>query len=101
MAMAKLTEGQVLHIAKLARLPLSSDEINQFTKEMEKILSFVNEINRVKAGKFELGSTINGLYNILREDKIDVSSRLNPDQALKNAPSTQNQFFKVKAVLES
>lgn len=59
--MAKLTKKEVEHVAKLARLGLSSDEKKKFEKELSDILDFVEKLNEVKTDKVEPTAQVTGL----------------------------------------
>ena len=87
----------VSHVAKLANLPLSSEEKNKFEKQLEETIIYVGELNMVDTKGIEPTSQVTGLENITREDVAKPS--LSQDEALSNTKSKQNSFFKVKAIL--
>lgn len=95
----KLIPDQVKHIAKLANLTLSDEEIEKFSGQLSETLKFVEELNEVDTKKVEETNSVTGLFNITRKDETEVS--LTQDQALQNAKSKDIGFFKVKAVLEN
>lgn len=88
----------VSHIAKLANLPLSSTEKAKFKNQLEETLEYIEELNEVKTKNTEPTSQVTGLENITREDTAGTS--LSQNDALSNAKSTHNGFFKVKAIFE-
>lgn len=99
--MAKISQSQVDNIAELAKLPLSNEQKSQYAKELSKILEFVEQINRAKSHQIKLSETITGIDSVFRNDKIDKTRCLSQKEALANAPSKQDGYFKVKAILES
>ncbi len=87
----------VKHVAKLANLSLSSKEEKKFEKQLEETLEYIEGLNEVKTRNVEPTSQITGLENITREDTAKPS--LSQNDALSNAKSTYNGFFKIKAIL--
>jgi aspartyl-tRNA(Asn)/glutamyl-tRNA(Gln) amidotransferase subunit C len=80
-----LTKDQVLHIAKLARLQLTSEEIDKMTKELSSILDYVKVLDEVDTATTEPTSQVTGLTNAFREDEVRPSSAT-PDKLLENSP---------------
>lgn len=68
--MPKLTADDVRHIAKLARLTLSDQEVTRFTTELSAILDFVEQLQKVDTKNVKPLKNVTGLRNGLREDKI-------------------------------
>lgn len=89
----------VKHIAKLANLPLSKDEEEKFEKQLAETLEYVSVLNEINTKNVEPTSQVTGLENVTREDETTPS--LSQEDALKNAKSTHNGFFKVKAILSN
>ncbi len=83
--MSALTRDQVLHIAKLARLTLESDEIDKMAKELSSILTYIEMLHEVDTTSVEPTAQITGLTNALRED-IVIPSEATPDLLLHCSP---------------
>lgn len=66
--MTKLTKDQVRHIAKLARLQLSEEEVEKFTTELTAILQYVEKLNEVNTDDVEPTAQATDLRNVLRSD---------------------------------
>ncbi len=88
----------VSHIAKLANLPLSDEEKKKFETQLEETATYVEELDEVDTEGVEPTSQVTGLENVTREDIVKPS--LTQEEALKNAKTTHNGFFKVKGILE-
>lgn len=88
----------VSHVAKLANLPLTDGEKKKFSKQLEETLTYIENLNEIETKNVEPTSQVTGLENVLRED--EPSSSLSQEEVLKNAKSTHNRFFKVKAILD-
>ena len=86
------------HIAKLANLPLSSEEKSKFEKQLEETIKYVEELENVNTKGIEPTSQVTGLENVTREDSAKPS--LTQDDALSNTKTAYNGFFKVNAIFE-
>jgi len=96
--MAKLTRNDVLKLAKLAYLDLSSEEVEQFREELGEILDYVAQLQAVDIGTLEPTSQVTGLTNVTRLDEI-IDYGVNRDDLLKNVPYIEAGQIKVKRVL--
>ncbi len=83
--MTALTKDQVLHIAKLARLTLTSIEVDKMTKELSSILDYINILNEADTSKTEPTAQVTGLTNAWREDIVRPSEAA-PDALLGCSP---------------
>lgn len=93
-----LTTKEIKHIAKLARLELTTEEEEKFSLQISSILEYVEKINSLDTEGVEPISQITGLENVTREDKVVDSGR--QKDILKNAPDKEGDLFKVKNVFE-
>lgn len=89
----------ISHVAKLANLTLSEEENKKLEKQLEETVEYVNRLEEVDTKNVEPTSQVTGLENVTREDEVLPS--LSQEEALKNAKSTQNGFFKVKGILNN
>ncbi len=100
----KISEEEVRYVARLANLELSPEEISRFSLQLSNILEHVEALKEVPTDHIDAmmqvisleGSTL--APTPLREDvqQESMGSRL----ALKNAPETDSQYFKVPKVIE-
>lgn len=91
-----LTRDQVKHVAKLANLPLSSEEEEKYTSQLSKIIDYIDQLNEVGTSNIEPTYNVSGNTNVTREDKVGKS--LTQEDALKNGPNKKNGFFVTKGV---
>lgn len=68
--MTKLTDDQVRHIAKLARLNLNEKEVSKFADELTSILQYIDMLQEVDTKNVEAGMQVTGLSNEKREDSV-------------------------------
>lgn len=92
-----VTRKEVEHIAKLARLRFNDVELESFTDQLNEILNYVEKLNELNTDDVEPLSHPVEDENVFREDKLKPST--GRDDALKNAPSKTEEFFKVPKVI--
>lgn len=85
--MTKLTKKQVLHVAELSNLTLSSVEIKKFTPQLTKIIDFIAKLSEVDTDNILPTSQTTNLVNVTREDKV-LGENIE-----------HNDYFKVKAIM--
>lgn len=85
------------HIAKLARLNISEDELPQFQKEMESIVNMVEKLPDIPMADFKALDPDHAM--ILRED-VAVTNKFTRDELLKNAPAVQAGCLVVPKTVE-
>jgi aspartyl-tRNA(Asn)/glutamyl-tRNA(Gln) amidotransferase subunit C len=93
-----LTPQEVLHIARLARIALSDDDVDVFTRQLSGILDHFAALAALNTDGIEPTAHPLPLSNVMREDSVAPS--LGQDEVLANAPEKEDGFFRVRAVLE-
>ncbi len=88
----------VEHIAKLARLKLSEQEIDRYQRDLSAILEYVGQLNELDTDNVEPTAHPLPVHTVLREDEVGLSYE--PDKALQNAPHRDGSFFAVPKVLD-
>ena len=88
-----VTEKDVQHIAELADVGVSSDELGTFTHQFNEILEYFDTLDTVKGDAAETRD----LYNVMREDEIEPS--LPREEVLRNAPAQEDGFIKAPRVM--
>ena len=92
-----LDKATVEKLAHLARLEFSEKEIEDMQMDMSKITAFVEKINELDLEGVEPLIYMTEEENILRPD--EVRDQVSRDEALKNAPSKDTDYFRVPKVL--
>ncbi len=90
-----ISRDQVLHVARLARLELSEEEIARFEEQLSAILEAVGKVSELDLSGVEPTSHPLDLVNVLGDDEPHVS--LGQEEALANAPDPDGGFFGVPA----
>jgi len=96
-AMPHISREEVLRMAKLARLRLSDPEVRAMTRDLEAILSYVEQLQAVEPSDVIPTAHAIPLATPLRRDEPEGD--LDPDLALANAPARQGTAFAVPKVL--
>ncbi len=96
--MEKLSIDLVRHVANLAQLQLSSPELTRFQQQLSSILTFVVKLDQANTKAVEPTSQVTNLQNVFREDTAGFP--LSQEDALANASSKEQGYFKVGKVLE-
>lgn len=93
-----VTPEQVRHIANLARIAMSEEELERFVPELNNILGWVEQLGEVDTEGVEPLATVIEQKLRLRDDKVtDGDCR---DEILANAPDAEHGFFAVPKVIE-
>ena len=94
----KLSREEVLHIALLARLGLTDEEVDRLSEQLSNILENFEILQQVDTADVPPTAQSISLQNVTSHDEVDSS--LPPDEVLANAPQKEEDFFRVRAVLE-
>jgi len=89
---------QVRHIAKLARIAMSDEEIERLAPELNKILGWVEQLGEVNTDGVEPLTAVIDQKLRLRDDVVNEGNIR--DDVLANAPEAQHGFFAVPKVIE-
>ncbi|MDD6404120.1 MAG: Asp-tRNA(Asn)/Glu-tRNA(Gln) amidotransferase subunit GatC [Mollicutes bacterium] len=95
--MEKLTREEVLHVAELARIKLSEEEIEKYQVELKKLLNDVEKINEVKGYDDEILISCWEENTKLRKD--EKGEMLNPKEVLENVPRHSGNYIAVPVVI--
>jgi aspartyl-tRNA(Asn)/glutamyl-tRNA(Gln) amidotransferase subunit C len=96
--MSEITAEQVAHLASLARIDLSSAEIDRLTIELGQIVDSVAKVASVATPDVPATSHPMPLTNVFRDDVVVPS--LTVEQALSGAPDRAGDKFRVPAILD-
>jgi aspartyl-tRNA(Asn)/glutamyl-tRNA(Gln) amidotransferase subunit C len=87
-----LSEKEVEHIAELAKIKVTEKEKSLFTKQFNEILQFFHQLDEVDTSSIEPTFHVVDMKNRFRDDTIETT--LSTEEALKNAPKKEKNFFK-------
>jgi aspartyl-tRNA(Asn)/glutamyl-tRNA(Gln) amidotransferase subunit C len=96
--MSDISEDSVRHLAGLARIDLTNDEVTHLTAELSKIVDVVATVSAAATDDVPATSHPIPLTNVYREDVV-TDDVLTTEQALSGAPEHDGSRFKVSAIL--
>jgi len=93
----KITKEEIIHVATLARLHLSGEEIESLTGQLDDILSYVDKLNGLDTEGVAPTTHALDIHNAFREDEVVAS--LSREEALANAPQNNSEAFVVPRII--
>ncbi len=93
-----VSEKEVRYVADLARLQLSENEVQNLAKDMNDILGYMDLLNELDTENVEPLEHVIELKSRLRTD--EAKTPLSHEDALKNAPDADSDYFRVPKVIE-
>ena len=94
-----INKDVVKYTANLARIELSSEELEHFTGQLDRILAYVDKLNTLNAADLKPTSHVLKMKNVYREDARKDS--LPVSGAMQNAPLRENNLFKVPKIIDT
>ncbi len=95
--MAKITIKEVEHVAELARLRFTPDEIEEFTSQLNAILKFVSKLDSIDTEGVKPTYRAIEIFNCFRED--EVKNSLPVEKVTANAPASEEGAFVVPRII--
>ncbi|MEN9936292.1 MAG: hypothetical protein RLZZ387_2871 [Chloroflexota bacterium] len=93
-----LTNDQVAHVARLARLRLSPEELEKMREQLSNILDHFELLQELDVSDVAPTAQVTDMQNVMRADVVRPS--LAREEALANAPDQQDGMFRVKGIFE-
>ena len=95
--MKRISSDEVKKVAQLARLELNESEINQHAEQLEKILEYIKQLEKINTENVPCTTRAIEVVNVLRKD--EKKNYENSEEILDLAPSRENNFFKVPKII--
>lgn len=96
--MSRISEDQVKHVAHLARLAITEKEAQMLTDQLDKIITYAEQLNELNTDNVEPTAHVLEIKNVMREDR--AKEGLPREEVLKNAPEHQDGQIKVPGIME-
>lgn len=93
-----LSRDQVEHVAHLARVGVTEEDIERFSHQLSDVLDYFERLDRVDIEGVPPTSHTLPLHNVMREDETEPSYSV--EDVLANAPNQEERRFRVRAILE-
>jgi aspartyl-tRNA(Asn)/glutamyl-tRNA(Gln) amidotransferase subunit C len=96
--MSRISIDQVKHVAHLARLAITEEEAEMFTKQLDQIISFAEQLNELDTENVEPTSHVLDMKNVMREDIPQKGLPI--EDVLRNAPDSKDGQIRVPSILD-
>ena len=96
--MSRISREEVSKVAKLAKLKLSEEQIKNHSIQIEKILDYINQLEKIDTTNVPCTTRAIEVINNFRSD--DKKIYKNRDEILNLAPSREDDFFKVPKIIK-
>jgi len=96
----QLSKDEIQHIADLARLDLSEEELETYGGQLTEVLNYIEQLREVDTSGVEPMAHVAGVENVLREDEKEEWNEREREEALNQAPELEAREVKVRRVLE-
>ena len=96
----KLTQSEVEHVAKLARLRLNKEEVAKYSEQLSSILDYVSQLQKIATEGVVETSQVTGLENVFRKDEVTPCDEQTRAVIFKNVPELEENLIKTKSVFE-
>jgi aspartyl-tRNA(Asn)/glutamyl-tRNA(Gln) amidotransferase subunit C len=93
-----LSKEETEHIAKLARLGLSAQEIEKYQKDLSSILGYIDQLKEVDIANVKPFTHAVDISNVSRVDVAVKKTKEETDKLIKEMPDTKGRYLKVKSV---
>ncbi len=97
--MTRITSDDVRKVAKLCRLEIPEDDIEKYSNQLEEILEYIAQLERVDTLNVPPTTRAVEVVNVFREDTIVSSNSDVRDEILDLAPQREGEFFRVPKIL--
>lgn len=94
-----ISEEQVRHVAKLAKLEFDSSEIKHFTEQMSDIIDMVEQLEKVDTTDVPVTTHGYALKNVMREDIAEPGT--DREELFKNVKTAEDGLIQVPAILDN
>ena len=95
--MKRISNEEVKKVAALARLELDANQIDNHAKQLEKILEYINQLDKINTDNVACTTRAIEVINVLRKD--EKKNNKNVEEFLDLAPSRENKFYKVPKIM--
>ena len=96
-SMTKITKEEVKKVANLARLELNENEINNHAEQLEKILEYIKQLEKIDTDGVPCTTRAIEVTNVFRKDENKKSDCT--EEILKLGPSREDKYFKVPKII--
>ena len=97
--MTKITKEEVKKVANLARLELNMNEINNHAEQLEKILEYIKQLEKIDTDDVSCTTRAIEVVNVVRKD--EMKNYDSTQELLELGPSREDKYFKVPKIIDN
>lgn len=94
-----MKKEEVEHLASLARIALTPEELERLPEELSSIVSYVSVVSEIAAA--DEGPTLTPRYNVFRPDEVTIEPDTHTEDLLREMPETDGRYMKVRKILKT
>jgi len=91
----------ITHLASLARIELTDQELDTFGTELSQIVDYVSTVSDIAADEADTAPVVGARYNVLRPDEVTNDPDQFTESILREMPNTQGRSMAVKKILKT
>lgn len=92
-----VTKEEVAHVAKLAKLRITDEELGEYTEQFNEVLEYMKVLDQVQTGSVEATNQVTGLQNVMREDLAEDYPKEKREKLLREVPVVKEGYVVVPA----
>jgi aspartyl-tRNA(Asn)/glutamyl-tRNA(Gln) amidotransferase subunit C len=97
----KLSKDEVLHLAKLAGLTLTEEEIGRYQEQLSNIIGYIEMLDKVKTDNVEPVEQLTELDNVAFDDGTPSARSLSQEEVVQNTKTHKNGHIRVNAIFDN
>ena len=94
-----LSEKEIIHLARLAKLTLTNEEIKKYQEQLENTIDYIKNLDELDITDIPATNSVGDLKNVTYEDGTPSLNSLTEKEALQNAKKAKNGEFKVGRIM--
>lgn len=97
--LATMKQDDVQHLASLARIRLSEEELAALPAELDSIVSYVSAVQEIAAEEADMTPQVGAVHNVFRKDEVTNEPDQFTEAILREMPATDGRYMQVKKIL--
>ncbi len=95
---SKITKDEIIALAKLTKLRLSDDEVEQYTNEISELLTYFEQLDKLDLKDVEPTISVGATHSVTRADEVREQVTT-PDELMNLPPKKQDDFVQVERMI--
>ena len=95
-----MKRADIEHLASLARIKLTENEMGRLPKELSSIVEYVSVVSDIAGDEADAAPQVGARYNVFRKDEVTNEPDEYTEAVLAEMPQTEGRYMKVKKILQ-